>query len=108
MVKIVGECALHATMSGVSADQSACRYRQPAKDRPKPQPSAMASGDFLVGSFGIAAQLVERTQAEVLISTEDNDNFRKNLVTLLCEERVALVVRRPQSFVFGNWPSGVT
>jgi hypothetical protein len=34
MVKIGGECALHATMSGVSADQSACRYRQPAKDRP--------------------------------------------------------------------------
>ena len=32
MVKIGGECALHATMSGVSADQSARRYRQPAKD----------------------------------------------------------------------------
>jgi HK97 family phage major capsid protein len=70
--------------------------------------STMASGDFLVGAFGISAQLVECTQAEVLISTEDSDNFRKNLVTLLCEERVALVVRRPQSFVFGSWPSGVT
>jgi HK97 family phage major capsid protein len=70
--------------------------------------SAMDFGDFLVGSFGIAGQLVERTAAEVLISTEDSDNFRKNLVTLLCEERVALVVRRPQSFIFGSWPSGVS
>ena len=68
----------------------------------------MDSGDFLVGSFGLAAQLIERTQAEVLVSTEDSDNFRKNLVTVLCEERVALVVRRPQSFVFGSWPSGVS
>src|SRR5437899_10010140 len=32
MVKIGGECVMRATMSGVSADQSACRYRQPAKD----------------------------------------------------------------------------
>jgi HK97 family phage major capsid protein len=70
--------------------------------------SAMASGDFLVGSFGLAAQLFERQQAEVMLSTEDSDNFRKNLITLLVEERVALPVRRPQSFVFGSWPSGVS
>jgi len=70
--------------------------------------SVMTSGDFLVGSFALAAQLYERQQAEVIISTEDSDNLRKNLVTLLAEERVALAVRRPQSFVFGSWPSGVS
>ena len=35
----------------------------------------------------------------IRISTEDRDNFVKNMVTILLEKRVALEVTRPEAFV---------
>jgi len=64
--------------------------------------TAMTVDKFLVGSFGMGAQVFDRWQSRVEISTEDSDNFRKNLVTILAEERLALAVYRPESFVFGD------
>jgi HK97 family phage major capsid protein len=61
----------------------------------------MTAGQFLVGAFNLAAQIFDRMDAEVLLSTEDQDNFIKNLVTIRAEERLALVVYRPLSFVNG-------
>jgi HK97 family phage major capsid protein len=63
---------------------------------------ALNAGEFLVGTFATGASLHDRMQANVLISTEDRDNFIKNMVTLLGEERCALAVRRPGCFVTGN------
>lgn len=65
--------------------------------------NAMTAGTFLVGAFGIAVQIFDRTEANVQISTEDDQNFRKNLATMLCEERLALVVRRPQALIYGSY-----
>jgi HK97 family phage major capsid protein len=59
----------------------------------------MALGTALVGSFAIGAQIFDREQINVEISTEDRDNFVRNLVTLRCEERLGLAVFRPQAFV---------
>lgn len=73
---------------------------------PVVQSDSMAVGDFLVGAFKLAATLLDREQASILVSTEDQDNFVRNLVTILCEERIALAVTRPKAFVFGAFPSG--
>ncbi len=63
--------------------------------------NAMPAGHFMVGAFNLAAQVFDREDANVQVSTEDGDNFTKNMVTIRAEERVALAVFRPQSFVYG-------
>lgn len=69
---------------------------------------AMTIDKFLVGSFGMAAQIFDREDARVEISTEDDQNFRKNLVTILAEQRLALAVYRPEAFVKGDFSDQVT
>ncbi|MBO9859388.1 phage major capsid protein [Xanthomonas sp. A1809] len=70
--------------------------------------TAVPEGEFLVGAFDIAAQVFDREDAAVEVSTEDSDNFRKNMVTIRAEERLAMAVYRPESFVHGEFaaPSG--
>jgi HK97 family phage major capsid protein len=71
-----------------------------------PTPS-MGQGEALVGAFRLGARLHDRLTPEVLISTEDRDNFIKNMVTIRGEERVALSVRVPDAFVYiGELGSG--
>lgn len=67
---------------------------------------AIADGKFLVGAFNIAAQVFDREDANVQVSTEDRDNFIRNAVTIRAEERLALTVTRPESFVYGNLVAG--
>ena len=43
--------------------------------------NAMAAGKFMVGAFNMAAQVFDREDANVQVSTEDGDNFVKNMVT---------------------------
>jgi HK97 family phage major capsid protein len=69
---------------------------------------AMILGKFLVGAFKQGAQIFDRQDARVEISTEDSDNFRKNLVTILAEERLALAVYRPTAFVKGDFAAMIT
>lgn len=61
-------------------------------------------GKFLTGSFQYGAQLFDREDANVVISTENNDDFEKNMITIRCEERVALAVKRPEAFIYGTFP----
>lgn len=69
---------------------------------------AMTSGAFLTGAFRMGAQIFDRMDARVEISTEDSDNFRKNLVTILAEERLALAVYRPEAFIKGTFSTAIT
>lgn len=64
---------------------------------------AIAAGKFLVGAFADAATVYDRMNPIVLLSTEDGDNFRRNMVTVLCEERLALAVRRPEALIYGDY-----
>jgi HK97 family phage major capsid protein len=69
---------------------------------PVVQTPAMQVGHFLTGSFRLAAQIFDRMQKEVMISTEDQDNFVRNMVTIRAEERLALAVYRPAAFIYGT------
>jgi HK97 family phage major capsid protein len=62
----------------------------------------MPEGMFLVGAFALGAQIYDRLTATVMISTENEDDFIRNLVTVLCEERLAFAVKRPAAFVKGQ------
>lgn len=65
--------------------------------------TAMADDQFLLGNFGLAAQLHDREAVSVTMSTENRDNYERNVVTFRGEERVALEVPRPEALVIGNW-----
>jgi hypothetical protein len=64
---------------------------------------AMQEGHFLVGAFGTGAKVYDREQVNIAISTENRDMFERNAVTLRAEERLGLVVDRPESFVYGSF-----
>lgn len=64
---------------------------------------AMTIDKFLVGDFLRGATLYDRMGVEVLISTENVDDFEKNLATMRCEERLALAVKRPAAFIYGDF-----
>ena len=63
---------------------------------------AIAEDKFLTGAFKLGAQVFDRWQARVEVATENEDDFVKNLVTILAEERLALAVYRPQAFIYGD------
>lgn len=69
---------------------------------------AMTIDKFLVGAFQLGAQIFDREDANVSISTEDDQNFTKNLVTILAEERLALAVYRPEAFIKGDYSDAIT
>ena len=70
--------------------------------------SAMTSPDFLVGAFGLGAAIWDKQQSQISISTEDVDNFQKNMATIRAEERITLTVYRPSAFVEGDFDLTVT
>ncbi|WP_255550933.1 phage major capsid protein [Granulicella sp. dw_53] len=63
--------------------------------------TAITPGTFLAGSSE-SAELVDRLDATVELSYEDRDNFIRNAVTILCEERTVLCTYRPGAFVTGT------
>ncbi len=69
---------------------------------------AMAAGSFLTGAFDMGAQVFDRQQASIAIATENEDDFVKNMVTILCEERLALAVYRPEAFITGTLAAKTT
>ena len=71
--------------------------------RPVVSSQSMTAGDFLVGAFAMAAQGWDREDANVTVSTENKDNFVRNMVTILCEERVGLTIFRPEALITGDF-----
>jgi len=69
---------------------------------PVVETQAMNVGKFLTGAYQMGAQLFDRWEGRVEAGYE-NDDFTKNLVTILGEERLALAVYRPQAFVYGDF-----
>lgn len=67
---------------------------------------AQAAGTFTVGGFDMASQVWDRMNATVEVSRDDRDNFVKNMLTILCEERLALAHYRPAAIIKGTFSSG--
>ncbi len=64
--------------------------------------NSISAGTFLLGAFDMGAEIKDRMQATVEVSRENSDNFVKNMITILAEERIALVVYRPAAFITGS------
>ena len=62
---------------------------------------AMDPGTFLTGAFQLGAQVFDRWDARIEAAYVEDD-FVKNLVTILAEERLALAVYRPEAFITGD------
>jgi HK97 family phage major capsid protein len=66
--------------------------------------TSIASGTFLVGSGDpVAAEIRDRMEVQVEVSTEHSDYFTKNLVAIRGEKRLALIVKRPASYITGTF-----
>jgi HK97 family phage major capsid protein len=66
--------------------------------------TSIAIGSFLIGSGNpTASEIRDRMELVVEVSTEHQDFFVKNLVAVRAEKRLALVVKRPNSYVTGSF-----
>lgn len=65
--------------------------------------TAMSDTNFLLGNFGLGAELHDREMVSVQVSTEDGTDFIDGAVTFLGTERLALEIPRPESLVIGTW-----
>lgn len=68
---------------------------------PVVQTQAITLDEFLVGSFNLGAQIFDRMDIEVVISTENDKDFENNMISIRAEERLAFAVYRPEAFVTG-------
>ncbi len=57
---------------------------------------------FLVGAFGLGAELYDRLTTVVEVATENEDDFLKRRIAIMAAKRLALAVTRPESFVYGD------
>lgn len=89
-----GQYILHTQVSS-GAEQTL--WRMPVVDTP-----AIGEETYLVGAFGLGAQLYDREQGNVRISDSHEDFFARNAIVVLAEQRLALAVKRPESFVTGS------
>lgn len=66
--------------------------------------TSIPSGTFLVGSGSpVAAEIRDRMEMQVAISTEHSDYFVRNLVAIRAEKRLALITKRVNSYVTGTF-----
>ena len=72
---------------------------------PVVETQAIDETKFLTGAFQGGAQIFDREQANVVVANMNEDDFVKNLITIRCEERLALAVKRPEAFIFGTFPA---
>lgn len=70
---------------------------------PVVQTQAIAVDKYLTGAFRMGAQVFDRWRSRIEIATENEDDFIKNLITTLCEERLVLAVYRPEAFIYGDF-----
>lgn len=66
---------------------------------------ALVAKDYLIANWRIGARIYDSEQAEITVSTENKDNFERDMATLKIRERLGLAIREPKSFVRGKFDS---
>ena len=61
--------------------------------------AGQAKGEIFIGAFKACGSVVGKGGVSVEATNTDADDFQKNRMTIRCEERLALAVRRPAGFV---------
>ena len=69
---------------------------------------AIAEGTALIGAFGTGAQIYDRESPSIRVSEQHADFFVRNAIVILAEQRLALAVKRPESFVKVNFDNAPT
>ena len=83
----------HMMAASIAMGSEARLWRLPVVET-----SAITETTALLGAFGIGATLYDRMEGSVRISENHSDYFVRNAVAILAEQRVALAVKRPESF----------
>ena len=60
--------------------------------------TAVSAGTAIAGAFKTCGSVVNKGGVRIEAVNTDQDDFVKNLMTIRCEERLALAVRRPKGF----------
>lgn len=89
--------------TNIAVGAAAQAWRLPIVETP-----AIDEGTFLVGAFGIGAQIYDRQQANIRVAEQHADFFVRNAVAILAEERLAMAVKRPESFVKGTFTTDLS
>jgi len=84
----------HLMVMSVSLGAEARLWRVPMVATP-----AITEGFVLLGSFGVGATLYDRMEGNIRVAEQHSDFFVRNAIAILAEERLALAVKRPESFV---------
>jgi HK97 family phage major capsid protein len=66
---------------------------------------SVPQNEFLVGSFANNAIIFDRLSTEVLLSTENDDDFETNRATVRVESRLSFILTRPEAMVSGDLTS---
>lgn len=67
---------------------------------------AMTIKKFLTGGFKLQT-LYDRMAPEVVIASENADDFEKNLYTMRCEERLALAIKKALALIYGDFDTAL-
>lgn len=70
--------------------------------------TAVDAGTIVVGAFKACGSVVNSEGVRIESTNTDQDDFIKNLMTIRCEERLALAVRRPKGFKVLEKVTGAT
>jgi len=69
--------------------------------------TSVTADDFFVGDLRLGTTMALRSDIEVTFTNSHSDNFTKGFITVLVEERVALVVYRANAVIYDNFTNAL-